>query len=85
MKWVTKEGLARLTGLTADAIEKYRERGIWLYDVHGIMKDRPQRVWFNTEAIDLWVEQDGEAGSGRKVKARSRSNSRIEACDAESR
>lgn len=55
MNWVTKVKIAELTGLTLKAVEARREKGIWLEGVH--WKKCPDgRIWFNTQAIDKWVE-----------------------------
>ncbi len=54
MDWVTKNRLAELTGLTKGAIDRRRERGIWLEGVHW-KKAGDGRVWYNMKAIEQWV------------------------------
>lgn len=55
MKWVTKYKIAELTGLTVKAVEARREKGIWIDGVHW-KKVSDGRIWFNTEAIEKWIE-----------------------------
>ena len=55
MKWVTIKKLAELTGYSEDAIRAKIKRGIWRIEKHW-RKAPDNRILFNIEAIQLWVE-----------------------------
>lgn len=55
MKWVTIKKLSELIGYTEDAIRAKKKKGIWREGKHWI-KAPDDRILFNHEAIDLWVE-----------------------------
>lgn len=55
MKWVVIKVLAHQSGLTEDAIRAKKKKGVWVEGVHW-RKAPDNRIWFNTEAIEKWVE-----------------------------
>lgn len=89
MKWVKLRRYLELSGDTEDAVQKKVARGLWLDGLH--YKQAPDGVrWYNTEAIEKWVEQgiigdqdllmrkqaSGSASSARGRGSRSTSDTR---------
>ena len=54
-KWVLINKVIEQIGTTDDAIRAKIARGIWLKDVHW-RKARDNRIYFNQEAIQKWIE-----------------------------
>lgn len=57
-KWITVEKFHAETGYTPDAIQKKRERGVWLEGV--VWRKAPDgRILMNLEGYHQWVEGTG--------------------------
>ena len=54
-RYVTVELGATITGLSAGAIRKRMERGIWLENKHW-RRSPDGRIWLDMEGIRKWVE-----------------------------
>lgn len=73
MKWVKPKRYYELSGDTEDAVQKKIARGVWLEGVQ--FKTAPDGCrWFNTEAIDQWVE-NGVPGVQATLRKRTASGS----------
>ncbi len=55
MKWVLIKKVVELIGYTEDAIRAKKKNGVWLQDIHW-KKAPDNRILFNIEAIQLWIE-----------------------------
>jgi hypothetical protein len=55
MDWVRISKLAELTGYTVNAIRKKTRSGYWVEGVHW-RKAPDGRLFFNTRAIEQWVQ-----------------------------
>lgn len=54
MKYVLINKLCELIGYTRYAVYAYVKKGIWLEKVHWVKRNG--RLYFNTKAIEKWVE-----------------------------
>ncbi|MCD2165575.1 excisionase [Comamonas koreensis] len=55
-RFVTVELASAMTGLSAAAIRKRIERGVWLQDKEW-RRGPDDRVWIDTKGIEAWVLQ----------------------------
>lgn len=55
MKWVLINKVVELIGYTDYAIRSKIKNGVWLKGIHWI-KAPDNRILFNIEAIQLWIE-----------------------------
>lgn len=55
MQWVRRNKIAEMTGMSLKAVDCKRQDGVWLMDIHW-RKAPDGTIWYNTEAIDAWVE-----------------------------
>ncbi|QIL69593.1 excisionase [Diaphorobacter sp. HDW4B] len=59
-RFVTVELAAVMTGLSAGAIRKRIERGVWLENKEW-RRGPDERVWIDTKGIEAWVLQKSAA------------------------
>jgi hypothetical protein len=64
--WVLQKRLSQLTGLTSKAIERKRQRGIWLEGVHYQWRDG--RIYYSIKAYNAWVANRSSQVSRRTAR-----------------
>lgn len=55
MKWVLIKRVVEIIGYTEDAIRAKIRKGVWISGTHWT-KAPDNRILFNIEAIQLWIE-----------------------------
>jgi hypothetical protein len=64
MKWVKLCKYCEMTGETRDSVHQKRAKGVFIDGIHCKIAD-DRKLWINTEAVELWVEQGQKAALSR--------------------